>query len=120
MDRGDILKQADELTHGDRDKNYGSPLINHQRIAAIWSVILDKNVRPDQVALCMAAVKLARLVETPNHADSFIDGAAYFAIAGEIANETISDHQTDWKAIAKAHKEWKESGKAVQQGWWSI
>ena len=31
-----------------------------------------------------------------------------------------STHETDWKAIAAAHKEWKESGKAVQQGWWSI
>ena len=29
-------------------------------------------------------------------------------------------HQTDWKAIAKAHKEWKESGNAKPQGWWSI
>ena len=120
MDRGDILSQANEITHGDRDKNYGSPLINHQRIAAIWSVILEKDVRPDQVALCMAGVKLARLVETPNHADSFVDGAAYFAIAGEIAGEIITDHETDWKAIAKAHKEWQESGNAKIQGWWSI
>lgn len=29
-------------------------------------------------------------------------------------------HQTDWKAIAKAHKEWIESGNAKTQGWWSI
>ena len=29
-------------------------------------------------------------------------------------------HETDWKAIAKAHKEWKESGNAKPQGWWSI
>lgn len=120
MDRGDILNEAHKLTHGDRDKNYGSPLLNHQRIAAIWSVILEQDVRPDQVALCMAGVKLARLVETPDHTDSFVDGAAYFAIAGEIAKETISSHETDWKAIAKAHKEWIDSGQAKPQGWWSI
>ena len=89
MNRGDILHEAHKLTHGDRDKNYGSPLHNHQRIAAIWSVILEKDVRPDQVALCMAGVKLARLVETPNHTDSFVDGAAYFAIAGEIADFSL-------------------------------
>ena len=29
-------------------------------------------------------------------------------------------HETDWKAIAKAHKEWQESGNAKPQGWWSI
>jgi hypothetical protein len=32
----------------------------------------------------MVGVKIARLVETPDHLDSFIDGAAYLAIAGEI------------------------------------
>lgn len=84
MNRGEILAEADRLTHGDRDKNYGSPLVNHQRIAAIWSVILGQEVTPSQVALCMAGVKIARLVETPNHEDSFVDAAAYIAIAGEI------------------------------------
>ena len=83
--RKKILDEAIRLTHGDRDKNYGTPLVNHQRIAAIWSVILGKEITPSQVALCMAGVKIARLVETPDHLDSFIDGAAYLAIAGEIA-----------------------------------
>ena len=85
MMRQDILDEASRLTHGDRDKNYGTPLVNHQRIAAIWSVILGMEVTPSQVALCMAGVKIARLVETSDHEDSFIDGCAYFAIAGELA-----------------------------------
>jgi hypothetical protein len=87
MNRKDILDEASRLTHGDRDKNYGTPLVNHQRIAAIWSVILGLEITPSQVALCMAGVKIARLVESPEHADSFIDGAAYFAIAGELAGK---------------------------------
>lgn len=87
MDRGDILRKAHELTHGDRDKNYGTPLVNHQRIAAIWSVILGKEVTPHEVALCMAGVKIARLIESPFHLDSYVDGAAYMAIAGEIVHE---------------------------------
>ena len=85
MNRTQILAEASRLTNGNRDKAYGEPLINHQRIAAIWTVILGIEIRPDQVALCMVGVKLARLVETPIHEDSNIDGAAYFAIAGEIA-----------------------------------
>jgi len=84
MMRQDILDEASRLTHGDRDKNYGTPLVNHQRIAAIWSVILGMEVTPSQVALCMAGVKIARLVETPDHEDSFVDACAYLAIAGEI------------------------------------
>lgn len=87
MNRGKILDEAKRLIHTDRQKDYGHPLINHQRIASLWSVILEKEITPAQAALCMAMVKAARLVQTPEHDDSYIDGAAYFAIAGEISHE---------------------------------
>jgi hypothetical protein len=87
MNRGNILDEAKRLIHTDRQKDYGHPLINHQRIASLWSVILEKEITPAQVALCMAMVKTARLVQTPEHEDSYIDGAAYFAIAGELSHE---------------------------------
>jgi hypothetical protein len=85
MNREEILKEAIRLTHTDRQKNYGEPLVNHQRIADIWTVLLGFEVTPSQVALCMVGVKLARLVETPDHLDSFVDAAAYIGIAGEIS-----------------------------------
>jgi len=84
MNRQEILEEAARLTGIDRNKNYGDPYTNHKRIADIWSVILQQEITPSQVALCMVGVKLARLIETPDHTDSFIDGAAYMAIAGEI------------------------------------
>lgn len=87
MNRGEILDEAYRLTHGERDKNYGTPYTNHKRIADIWSVILGQEITPAQVALCMVGVKIARLVETPDHLDSFVDGAAYFAISGELATQ---------------------------------
>lgn len=87
MNRAKILAKADELTHGDRNKNYGTPLTNHQRIASLWSTYLETEIRPDQVAICMALVKIARLIETPDHLDSYVDGAAYIAIAGEMATD---------------------------------
>jgi hypothetical protein len=85
MNREEILQEALRLTSTDRQKNYGEPFINHKRIADIWTVLLGVDVTPSQVALCMVGVKLARLVETHNHLDSFIDMAAYASIAGEIA-----------------------------------
>lgn len=88
MNRGEILDEAHRLTHGERDKNYGTPYTNHKRIADIWSVILGQEITPAQVALCMVGVKIARLVETPDHLDSFVDGAAYFAISGELSLES--------------------------------
>ena len=80
-----ILQLATELVDGDRDRVYGDPRSNHERIAAIWSVLLDTPVNAQQVAMCMAAVKMSRLVQTPNHLDSYVDAAAYMAIAGELA-----------------------------------
>lgn len=85
MNRNDILAEAARLTNGERDAIYGDPYTNHKRIAALFSVVLEHEVTPSQAALLMAMVKVARLIQTPDHADSFIDGAAYFAIAGEIA-----------------------------------
>lgn len=88
MNRSEILNQAAHLINNDRARDYGSPRINHERIADLWSVVLGHRVTPAQVALCMAQVKISRLVQTPNHLDSFIDAAAYIGIAGEIATES--------------------------------
>jgi hypothetical protein len=85
MNRGKILDEAKRLTQSDRQNTYGDPLINHQRIADLWSVYLGNKVTPSQVALCLCLVKIARLMETENHLDSFIDLAAYAAIAGEVS-----------------------------------
>jgi hypothetical protein len=74
------------LINGEREDDYGTPQENFTRIAAIWSVILGHTVRPDQAALCMAGLKLARLAKGP-HEDSCVDGAAYFALAAELAHE---------------------------------
>jgi hypothetical protein len=83
MNREEILQKAIDLTMGDRNVQNGDPRENHERIAKIWSVVLNIEVEPYQVALCMAGLKLARLAYNPLD-DSFIDGAAYLAIAGEI------------------------------------
>lgn len=85
MNRTEILNEASRLIEGERDDIYGTPLTNHKRIALLWQVVLGTEISPAEVAICMALVKVARLVNTPDHQDSFIDAAAYMAIAGEIA-----------------------------------
>ncbi len=44
MNRGNILDEAKRLIHTNRQKDYGHPRINHQRIATLWSVILEKEI----------------------------------------------------------------------------
>lgn len=85
MNRTEILQEADRLVSGPRQEAYGPPQENFQRIADGWTIILGARVRPDQVALCMAWLKLARLTNGP-HPDSYVDGAAYFALAGELSS----------------------------------
>jgi len=83
MNREEILQAAIDLTKGDRNEAHGDPAENHDRIAKIWSVVLGVEVDAAQVALCMAGLKLARLAYKYDD-DSFIDLAAYAAIANEV------------------------------------
>lgn len=85
MQRKDILKEAARLTATDRQKIYGEPRVNHERIAALWSTYLDVDITPEQASICMLLVKVARVMQTPDHLDSYVDMAAYAAISGEIA-----------------------------------
>jgi hypothetical protein len=43
------------------------------------------------IAICMALVKLARIMETKSNNDSWVDAVAYFAIAGELAVKDWND-----------------------------
>jgi hypothetical protein len=84
MNRGEILQEAARLTAKDRQNIYGDPRTNHCRIADLWTTYLEQQITPQQVAICMALVKVARLMQTETE-DSFVDLAAYASIAGEIA-----------------------------------
>tara|TARA_E500000331_G_C16984879_1_gene595199 strand:- start:325 stop:651 length:327 start_codon:yes stop_codon:yes gene_type:complete len=85
--RTKIIEDAKAAITKDRNKNYGEPKENHSRIANLWSVILEREVKAHEAALCMAAVKIARLIETPDHRDSWVDGCGYFAIGMECVED---------------------------------
>ena len=90
MDRlGKELLQEAIQTIDERGEKYGTPFDNFSRIARLWSVILDTDITPLQAALCMDAVKTARLCTTPEHWDSLVDKAGYSAVMAEI----VGDHQ---------------------------
>ena len=80
----DFLKKAIELVEGQRQEDYGDKTLNHQNIANLWNSYLGMDISPHDVAICMALVKVARLMHS-RKSDSYVDLAAYGAIAGEIA-----------------------------------
>jgi len=85
----DKLAALDAAIHAGeaRGENYGSVRENHERIAALWSVVFDQRVTPEQVVLAMTCLKVARLMETPSHEDSWVDICGYGACGAEIATD---------------------------------
>ena len=85
MNAGDFLIEAKAIIQ-DRGMDYGHPSDNMQRTARLWSAFLELPITDYQVASCLALVKLARSMET-GKVDNYVDGAAYFAIAGQLHTE---------------------------------
>ena len=85
MKASDYLNEARAIIE-DRGMDYGHPSDNMQRTARLWSAYLEMPISDYQVAMCLALVKIARSMETAK-VDNFIDGAAYFAISGQLATE---------------------------------
>ena len=87
-----ILGEADRLVNGPRQEAYGRPLLSFRRTAQIWSAILDKEVTPQQVALCMVGLKLLREANNPSR-DSRVDGAGYFAVTDLIMQDLAEEQR---------------------------
>ena len=83
MKRDEILEDAKYKINGPRAKDYGDAWENHERIAKLWSVILGIKVSVHMVYLCMLAVKISRLMQTPDHEDSWVDVCGYGALGSE-------------------------------------
>ena len=86
LNRTEVLDQAQSLITGDRENDYGSPQDNFANIAQRWSQIACVTIKPWQVALMMADLKIARMATTGKpHQDSFVDIAGYVALGSELS-----------------------------------
>ena len=70
----------------ERGKQWGDPVYTHERIARVWSGILNFQVSAHDVALCMVGLKLVRAAVNPAEPDSYTDAKGYADIAMMIAN----------------------------------
>ena len=84
IDTKDFLSHAIELVGGDRQKDYGDKVDNHNNIAKLWSAYLDIPVTAHDVAILMSLLKVARTKLGAVSKDTYVDMSAYSAIAGEI------------------------------------
>lgn len=91
-----ILDQAKEIVE-ERGRDYGSPLEDFDKISKIWSVIFKQSVVPQQVALAMMGVKLARITQNEDfyHHDSCVDICGYVHCLNEVSDELKNSPYTD-------------------------
>ena len=58
-------------------------------IAKLWSAYLDISISPHDVAVCMTLLKIARTKLGSRSSDTYVDAAAYMAIAGECKEKEV-------------------------------
>ena len=80
----------------ERGVRYGHPITNHKRIAELWSAYLGYPIQPNEVAICMALVKISRQAEDPAYLDNYEDAIAYLSI-GKSITDAMQDDSDDWK-----------------------
>ena len=89
-DRVLVLEEAASLTSGERDIQYGPPLVNLSASGDLKRTMREHLVRdlsPAELeALDMVLTKIGRIITGPEpKRDNYVDAAAYMAIAWEAA-----------------------------------
>lgn len=84
-----IADEAKRIVSGARRSAYGKPEDNFERIARFWTAYFvntgrDITVLAEDVSLMMALMKIARIAETPDHCDSWVDLVGYALTGAEV------------------------------------
>lgn len=86
-----VLERALRLVTGDRNKTYGPPAADYERVAAIHRAITGGNTSASDAALFMMCVKLSRLGYGMQHqdidlTDTITDLAGYVYVLEDCMN----------------------------------
>lgn len=112
--RTEVLRMAERAVNGAREGEYGSAEDSFGRIAALWNGYFKASGRQvtiaaEEVPLMMVMLKMARLVNTKNHLDSWVDIAGYAACgAGMTAMATAAPAPVPDQQDIEAAEEAKE------------
>ena len=83
--RVQLLREAEEITCGARNIDYGDPVTNHRNIATIAGVATGWNMDEHDAVMVLIAAKIARIRISPDKRDHYVDLMAYAGIAYECA-----------------------------------
>jgi len=71
-----VCAEADRIVASDRGNDYGRPIDDFSKTAVLWGVILGIEITPEQVAMCMAQVKVSRELNKHKR-DNLVDLIGY-------------------------------------------
>lgn len=98
LTRESILEEAKRCVCGQREQDYGNPENNFKLIASLWEPYIrqrcvghgaDVSIGPEDVAMLMALLKIARICSGTGTQDSFVDCCGYMACGGEIVGRNM-------------------------------
>lgn len=91
--RKEILEKALQCVNGKREEQYGSPEDNFAMIAQFWELYLrnreDICISPEDVAVMMILLKIARIAGGGYKLDNWVDIAGYAACGGGICENNV-------------------------------
>ena len=86
--RSKVLDTAKKYVTKDRAAEHGDMEDNFLTIAAYWNTHLGiHSIGPQDVAVMMALLKLARIKQNEGHLDNWVDACGYMACGGEIVGK---------------------------------
>jgi hypothetical protein len=93
--RETVLEEADRLTTHPRGKAYGHPYVDFSKVTGMAMALWGRGPEsPEEHALYMILVKLARLQATPGHHDSIVDIAGYIKTYHMVIEEKVRNLTT--------------------------
>lgn len=106
-----LMREALDIISGARRAAYGPPERNFERIGLLWSAYIRASeekrpikgvITPLDVCHMLDLVKLARLIETPDHEDSMRDRFGYQGCYVDLVyNSEKEEELQDWPAATE-------------------
>ena len=88
MGRAAVLDTAKDYVTRDRAADHGDMEDNFRTIASYWNTHLGIDfIEPQDVAVMMNLLKVARIRQNEKHIDNWIDACGYMACGGEIVSK---------------------------------
>lgn len=98
MSTNNVISEANEIIHGDREQTYGHPSKNLDKIAEQWSLYLFQKygfsenffLTPEDVCWMMADLKKVRQMNQHKR-DNLVDAIGYIGLIERITEPNLDD-----------------------------